>query len=195
MIAGRQAGGEDGIIFDPRVIKTRAALAEAVLALAAEKPFADVTVTEIAVRAGVGYASFFRHYKDKDALLSDVAERLVDDLIGIIMPAMQNDDTAVAAAVICRYVDEHRSISRALLAGGAETTVRRHIVARAIEHSKTRNVQPRDVPNNLLATHSVAATLGLLAWWLEQGGDISADAMARIVDRLVMGPVRAMQRA
>src|ERR1700679_1120953 len=58
---------------DPRVTKTRAALAQAVLALASEKPFTDVTITEIAVRAGVGYASFFRHYKDQDALLAVVA--------------------------------------------------------------------------------------------------------------------------
>src|SRR5471032_1530884 len=86
-----QAGGKN-VMTDPRVTKTRAALAEAVLALAAEKPFADVTITEIAERAGVGYASFFRHYKDKDALLSDVADTLVNDLIAIIMPAMQNDD-------------------------------------------------------------------------------------------------------
>ncbi len=180
---------------DPRVTKTRAALAEAVLALAAEKPFADVTITEIAVRAGVGYASFFRHYKDKDALLSDVADTLVDDLIAIIMPAMQNDDTAAAAVAICRYVDEHRPISRALLAGGAETTIRRHIIERAIAHAKIWNVPPREVPHELIVTHSVVASLGLLTWWLEQGKDISAEAMGRIVDRLVMSPVRAMERS
>ena len=28
----------------------------------------------IAARAGVGYATFFRHYADKDALLADVVE-------------------------------------------------------------------------------------------------------------------------
>ena len=179
---------------DPRVTKTRAALAEAVLALAAEKPFADVTITEIAERAGVGYASFFRHYKDKDALLSAVADALVDDLTSIIMPAMQNDDTATASLAICRYVDENRSISRALLAGGAETTVRRHIVARSIEHSTIWNAPPGEVPAELLVTHSVVASLGLLTWWLDQGKDVSVEAMARIVDRLVMGPVRAMQR-
>jgi len=43
-------------------------------------------------------------------------------------------------------------------------------------------------------THSVAATLGLLTWWLEQGMDISAETMGRVVNRLVMAPVRTMQR-
>src|ERR1700744_2775721 len=78
---------------DPRVTKTRAALAEAVLALASEKPFADVTITEIAARAGVGYASFFRHYKDKDALLTAVADKMVTDLLAIIIPRMSARET------------------------------------------------------------------------------------------------------
>jgi len=179
---------------DPRVTKTRAALAEAVLSLAAEKPFADVTITEIAERAGVGYASFFRHYKDKDALLSAVADALVDDLTAIIMPAMQHDDTAAASLAICRYVADNRSISRALLAGGAETTVRRHIVSRSIAQSTIWNTPPRELPAELLVTHSVVATLGLLTWWLDQGKDIPIETMARLVDRLVMSPVRAMER-
>jgi AcrR family transcriptional regulator len=179
---------------DPRVTKTRAALAEAVLSLAAEKPFADVTIMEIAERAEVGYASFFRHYKDKDALLSAVADSLVDDLSAIIMPAMQHDDTAAAALAICRYVDENRLISRALLAGGAESTVRRHIIERSIEASSLWDSAAGEVPAALLVTHSVVATLGLLTWWLDHGKGVPVETMGQLVDRLVMAPVRAMQR-
>lgn len=177
---------------DPRVAKTRAALADAVLALAAEKPFSEVTITEIAERAGVGYASFFRHYRDKDALLTGVADTMVDDLLAIIMPALLDEDTKAASIAICRYVDAHRTIARALLAGGAETEVRRHIVARAIESAEARQV-PDHLPNAMIITHCVAASLGLLSWWLEQGSGTSADAMGAIIDRLVMAPVRALQ--
>src|SRR5271154_4683249 len=110
-------GKERVAMTDPRVTKTRAALAEAVLALASEKLFADVTITEIAARAGVGYASFFRHFKDKDALLTEVADQMVTDLLAIIMPAMNEEDTLATSIAICRYVDEHRLLTRALLAG------------------------------------------------------------------------------
>jgi AcrR family transcriptional regulator len=187
---------------DPRVTKTRAALASAVLALATEKPFADVTVTEIAERAGVGYASFFRHYRDKDALLVAVADALVDDLTAIIMPALADQDTSAASIAICRFVDDNRLIARALLAGGAESEVRRRIVARSIERSGERAGErsaaqaareTAGVPRDLVVTHCVAATLGLLSWWLEQGEGVSPDAMGAVVDRLVMAPVRAME--
>jgi AcrR family transcriptional regulator len=185
---------------DPRVTKTRAALAQAVLTLAAEKPFGDVTITEIAERAGVGYASFFRHYKDKDALLTAVADKMIEDLVAIIMPAMLVEDTHAASVAICSYVESHSSITTALLAGGAETMVRHHIVARALEYSRLqsdlrpRNPPPMAVPPELVLTHCVAATLGLLAWWLEQGGGLTAETMGDVINRLVMAPVRAIER-
>jgi AcrR family transcriptional regulator len=185
---------------DPRVTKTRAALAQAVLALASEKPFTDVTITEIAERAGVGYASFFRHYKDKDALLTAVADKMIEDLVGIIMPAMMMEDTLAASIAICAYTESHRSITTALLAGGAETMVRHHIVARALEYSRVQtdlrphNAAPMRIPPELVLTHCVAATLGLLSWWLEQGSELTAEGMGDVINRLVMAPVRAIER-
>lgn len=176
---------------DPRVAKTRAALGAAILALAAEKPFSDITILEIAERAGVGYASFFRHYRDKDALLAEVADSMVDDLTAIIMPAVQEDDTGAASVAICRFVDEHRLICRALLSGGAESEIRRRIVRRSIAHDHAAG-ESSPVPTELLTAHCVSATLGLLTWWLEQGEAVSPEAMGGVIDRLVMAPVRAM---
>ena len=49
------------------------------------------------------------------------------------------------------------------------------------------------IPPELVLTHCVAATLGLLSWWLEQGKGLSADAMGDLVNRLVMAPVRAIE--
>ena len=183
---------------DPRVTKTRAALAGAVLALTSEKPFADVTITEIAERAGVGYASFFRHYKDKDALLADVADAMVDDLVAVIMPAMLDEDTLATSIAICSYVGAHHTITRALLAGGAESVVRQRIVRRSIELSRTAGLAPVQpppigVPQELVVTHCVDATLGLLSWWLEQGMEIPVEAMGEVVNRLVMAPVRMIE--
>jgi len=178
---------------DPRVAKTRAALAEAVLALASEKSFSDITITEIAERAGVGYASFFRHYRDKEALLTDVADTMIDDLLAVIVPALRDQDTRAASIAICRYIESNRSITRALLAGGADTQVHRHIVARAIATDQVPRGDPGDVPLAMIVTHSVAASLGLLSWWLEHGQDISAEKMGEVIDRLVLAPVRQFE--
>jgi hypothetical protein len=86
-------------------------------------------------------------------------------------------------------------LTHALLAGGAESDVRNRIVTRSLESARLRvPPKPSGIPYELIVTHSVSATLGLLAWWLEKGEAISPEAMGEVVDRLVMGPVRIMER-
>jgi len=62
---------------DARVVRTRDALRVAMTELASELPLDSITVRAIAARADVGYATFFRHYPDKEALLADVADKLI----------------------------------------------------------------------------------------------------------------------
>ena len=176
---------------DRRILKTRVALARVVIELAGEKSFADVTIGEIASRAGIGYATFFRHYPDKEALLADVADSLIEELTAIIMPALLADDTAEASVAICRFIDARRPICRALLAGDAEENIRRHVVERAVRQSETLDMpHPPGLPMGLVVRHATTATLGVLAWWLDHGGDLDPQAMGAILDRLVMRPVR-----
>ncbi len=46
---------------DPRVQRTQTALAKAMIALTLERGYAAITIRDLAERAGIGYATFFRH--------------------------------------------------------------------------------------------------------------------------------------
>jgi AcrR family transcriptional regulator len=174
-------------VTDARITRTRAALAQAVVALAGEKDFGELTIGEIADRAGIGYATFFRHYPDKDA---DVADALVEEMIGLILPALLSRDTRTASIALCRFVAERRAICRALLAGGAQAKVLRDLIQRAAARAEALHLpQPEGLPASLVILHAVSATIGLLGWWLEHE-DFDAAAMGAIIDRLVMSPVR-----
>ena len=62
---------------DRRIVRTRNALGDAMVALMLEKEFDEITVQQVLDRAGVGRATFYTHYRDKDDLfLSDVEEFL-----------------------------------------------------------------------------------------------------------------------
>src|SRR6476660_467523 len=54
---------------DLRVRRTRKLLIQALIELTIEKGFAAITVQEIADRAMVNRATFYRHYRDKHDLL------------------------------------------------------------------------------------------------------------------------------
>ncbi|MEJ2408710.1 MAG: helix-turn-helix domain containing protein [Novosphingobium sp.] len=58
---------------DARWIRSRKALNAALPALLEERAFDQLTIREITARTSTGYATFFRHYPDKEALLNDVA--------------------------------------------------------------------------------------------------------------------------
>jgi len=58
---------------DARAIRTRRALREALLGLIETRAFEQITIREIAARAGIGYATFFRHHASTEALLDDLA--------------------------------------------------------------------------------------------------------------------------
>src|SRR6186997_1287569 len=116
MVSHKGARAELSIRGDARVDRSRAALRAALLALLDRQRFEDLTIP---ARAGVGYATFFRHYPDKRALLHDVAAAAIGELLARAMPVAAADDSRGACLVLCRYVHGHRRLWRALLNGGA----------------------------------------------------------------------------
>ena len=101
---------------DRRIRRTQNSLARALIEVTLEKGYEAVTVRDITDRADVGYATFYRHYQDKDALLVDVLEVVLNELIGLFFP----DPTARGNAdhlgeVLFSYVKENYGIIRVLL--------------------------------------------------------------------------------
>jgi AcrR family transcriptional regulator len=68
----------------------REALVEAALALIAEKGPAGFTIAEAARLAGVSPAAPYRHFRDAEALLAEVALRGFDRLAGELLTAWNN---------------------------------------------------------------------------------------------------------
>ena len=78
---------------DKRVKRTRRRLHLALVSLAREKGYEQVTVQEIAARAGVSHRTFYRHYRDREALLEDVTCRVLEELRALmVLPAREGDE-------------------------------------------------------------------------------------------------------
>jgi len=181
--------GADGP-SDARQVRSRKALSDALLALLEEKPFDQLTIREISARAGIGYATFFRHYPDKESLLSDVASEEITDLLARASPLLLGIDSLEPAHALCTHVAEHRALWSALLTGGAAGIVRDEFIrqARALAAGGTRK-PPSWLPSDLAVVHGAGGTLDLLAWWLAQDTDYPAGQIAEILDRLIIAPV------
>jgi AcrR family transcriptional regulator len=174
-----------------RMTRTRPALCGALLSLLEERPFEQVTVREIVARAKVGYATFFRRYRDKDALLHDLAAMEIGQLLGMAEPILYTVDSRASAQALCAYLWEHRKLWKALLTGGAAAVLKEEFIRRAQRNVADRHNHKSSLPGNLGVVFSVAATIEILAWWLKQSKPPSVKQMAEILDRLVITPTIA----
>src|ERR1700735_1727730 len=69
------------IATDPRILRSRRMLMEALVRLLIKKEFADISVQEIADEATLNRATFYLHYPDKNALLQAMTAVRFRDLI------------------------------------------------------------------------------------------------------------------
>ena len=109
---------------DARAVRSRGALCATLVSLLEEKPFDQVTIREITAKAKIGYATFFRHYPSKEALLNDLASDQIKGLTAVTLPMLHSADTRLTSRALFAYVWEHRTIWAALLTGGAAGAVK-----------------------------------------------------------------------
>ena len=181
---------KDDAPTDARQVRSRAALTGAMLALLEEKPFDQVTIREISARAGTGYATFFRHYPTKEALLADIAAEEIDDLLAMTTPVLYDVNSLESTKALCRNVAAQRKLWAALLTGGAASTVREEFIRQARELAKDAARPEGWLPADLGVVYGTGGTIDLLAWWLSQNEqDYEPEEIASILNRLIISPL------
>jgi AcrR family transcriptional regulator len=176
---------------DARVERTRSDLRAGLLRLLESQSFDRTTIRNICARAGVGYATYFRHYPDKEALLNDLAAAEVTELLRRALPILFDVDSRAACVTLCSYVDEKRELWRALLTGGASGTLRDEFARQSqrLPASQPGTHAHGRIPVELAVAFGVSSVVEILSWWLQHGSTFTLDDIADILNRLVIAPI------
>ena len=169
-MAANSAEGDQGKT-DRRILRTRNALGDALVALMQEKSFDEITVQEVLDRAGVGRSTFYVHYRDKDDLfLSDV-----EDFFEKASTALKRHGASTKRLApvqeLFTHIREWQAFYAALVRSGKVNDVLalgQGFFARSIEE----RLQAADVEAGQRAAqaHALAGSLfSLLAWWVDKG--------------------------
>jgi len=180
-------------VQDRRIRRTQHLLAEALIALTLEKDYESVTIRDITARADIGYATFFRHYRDKDELLKDVLDVVLNELLELVCVPPAADPTATGL-LLFRYVQEHEEVVRVLLK--SHTLRQNSIQAAAV--ATMSNTTPRSdsiVPPEIAVHHIVASTITLIEWWLDHNMPYPPERMGKIYAELIARPTAALALA
>ncbi len=182
---------------DRRIQRTHRRLSQALVDLTLEQGYEPVTIREITDRAQVGYATFFRHFPDKDALMAHVLERLIGELKELLQPGWQGP-VEEEGRLIFEHVAANSRLYRVLLSSMATHPVLARIQesseAEVLAQIRARSTGPGEpgVPAAIVAHHLVNAIIALIRWWLDQGEPYSSARMGQFYDRLIIGPAIAL---
>lgn len=160
--------------MDPRVARTQASLQDALLELARRQKLDDITVADVAKRAGVNRSSFYVHYSDKETLLADALERVLDEMSDSLPTAKKNtSEVPVELRQYLTHIAEHVSLYRRVLGdhGSAVIAARlRHrieLIVRDAVHASQDTVFI-GLPLDVVAAGIAGSVLGVITAWLNR---------------------------
>lgn len=173
---------------DRRTLRTRRNLKEALLALVLQKGYDALTVEEITQTADLSRTTFYLHYRDKEQLLIECVDGMVNDLIQQITqipltawgredPGDNSTDPSKSPVqLIFEHAAEHANLYHVTLRveGAYQALERLQELISSTAASTLSEIAdqggvllPPQVPLQIFSHYFAAALLGMITWWLE----------------------------
>jgi AcrR family transcriptional regulator len=195
---------EDSAI-DRRIVRTKIAIRQALVALIEEKGFDALSVTDITTRADINRGTFYLHYKDKFDLLEQTETEIIRDVENIVLQANSlnltdfnsTDNPLPIVVSMFEYMKENAALMQAVLGlegdfalmSRIRQTMEKNLKLGFLAAIKARNFL---VPSDYLISYIVSAHFGVIQTWLQNGCQESPRDMAIILSKLSLHGVIRM---
>jgi AcrR family transcriptional regulator len=182
---------------DRRVLRTRRALREALMALLSERGWDAVSVQDLCDRADVGRSTFYMHFADKEELVIGGLDDLRKELRAqrAAEPGARVDGLGFARGVI-EHAHEQQRLFRAIIGKHSGHAVqqrfRQFVIALVKEDLTGLGLAGR--PRDAIAHYVAGAFLELLTWWLDGRSPLQPAEVEDLFRRLTT-PVLAASRS
>lgn len=181
----------DTLEVDPRILRTRRLLQNALAELLAEKDFEKISVQEIAEKATLNRATFYDHYPDKFALLECLVASRFRELLERRNIHFDGCEGAVRkiAIGVCSYLSEMPGASFASQREGGQPletaivgVVRNMILDGQRSHSPEGEISRSQ---ELVASTVAWAIYGAAKEWVRTPDRVSIDSIADTIEAMV----------
>jgi len=185
-------------------------LQEALVDLITERGFDSITVGDIAERAMVNRATFYRHYRDKYDLIEKIFEGALHNMTKDVEPPrlplkINFDNPSPRWVGFFNHIAENAKLYEAMLGRRGDpwfaAKMRDYTAEVMLEREKERmeslgRTEPASdgaLPVGVLVMFAASAVLGMITWWLENGRPYTSEQMARwLVNLLANGYVKVL---
>ena len=195
--------GNDGRVrVDPRVLRTRRLLQDALLSLAHEKTLTDITVADVTDRATVNRSTFYQHYPDTDTLLADALDTQASQF-GMetvsVDAARPSDEPPVTLVRYARLIAENVDLYRDALGSHGSLVAMNRLHGRfkrlAVDTMRANGSEPiTEMPLDVFAAGISGSVIAVYSAWLRMDPlpppeDVARWAWSLVVGRTTPAPV------
>ena len=183
---------------DRRIERTRANVVAAMRELIMERDYADITVTEIARRAGVDRKTFYLHYATKDALLRAIEREGAQGLLEMLHSHTRPGEV-LNVADICEALDaalgQDLELHRRLASNpsyGFVASDEKAIVRDALVDALRAIFDVDETALRLCAEFYAAGLVATYVDWLRNGEDVSRETLTSLAISAVCSSIRTL---
>lgn len=181
---------------DLRIRRTHRFLQEAMIELITEKGFEAITVGDIAERAMINRATFYRHYQDKYDLVTRIFEETTNHLVENMKPlgkdsgpGEKEENFLEIWVQFFEHIAQHARLYQAMLGKNGSpwfaARMREHIIKLMLEKEsqwkQSMELRPSIdpvMPKTLAAMQFSYVLIGTIVWWLESDENSTPRQMA-----------------
>jgi len=171
--------------MDNRVQRTRKRIQESFMALTVEQGYDAINVQDIVDHAKINRSTFYRHYLDKDDLLSKYMQEVTDSTF---KDDFDSDNTGVVKLLnhIQLYSEFYRIMLSAnghpLVSERLRQKVENRFRAHLTPHNKTQGAKGASIELQLRSMS--AAGIGAILWWVENNTPCTSEELAVWIGQL-----------
>lgn len=176
--------------MDKRVINTRNKIKSGMIQLLKKQKYKDITVKDICAESQVSRATFYLHFKDKEALIFTLQQQIINKAKAKFLSMKPDDRIAFFEYVLKFWRTEGELIL--LLLGDQSAYELHHDIKQLLQ----KNIEVRLVP--ILDTSKLTtkeqyfllifmsnAVFGILQDWVQRGLNESPKEVATTIDRIL----------
>src|SRR4051812_47385954 len=179
---------------DPRVIRTRQLIKDALIDLLQEVEINKITVNRIAERATINRVTFYLHYHDIQDMLEKMAQEMAEDIECIMRSPTTNMNTSeeidsLKLINLLEHIAENAKFYKVVL-GSTRTPIFTERLLRILTKTITERaeidslVANTDIPRDIAIWHGSSALIGTIVAWLRKDMPYTPQFLAKQLYRL-----------
>lgn len=175
--------------IDPRILRTRQLLKNALIELLEEMDIEKISVNRIAGRAGINRVTFYLHYRDLPDMLEKIVDEMLENIHQVIKsnPEQAANDELPLLENLLKHIEANARLYKVMFTFRQSTMFTDRLVELIKEMITSRLVQKENQSDNPESTiqreiviwYGSAALIGTIVNWLRKDMPYTSSYLAR----------------